>query len=116
MTASEAISPDQPPTPREIRLKQLRFRAWRRGFREHDFLMGSFADRHLSALPDDQLDAFQGLLDEPDWDVYAWILGSAPVPDAHQSQVMDLLRSHHHFAHTLWSPQGQQGGNPPAGG
>lgn len=90
-------------TDREIRLKQLRFRAWRRGFREHDFIMGGFADRHLASLDDAGLDAFQGLLDQADWDVYAWILGQRQAPPEHQGPVLDLLRSFHHFAHTLFS-------------
>lgn len=102
MTASSAQAPL---TPRAIRLKQLRFRAWRRGFREHDFLMGSFADRHLDSLDEAGLDEFEALLESADWDVYGWITGPlGPVPADRRGPVLDLLRSFHHFAHTLWHP------------
>jgi antitoxin CptB len=77
----------------EIRIKQLRFRAWRRGFREHDFLMGTYADQQLAALDTKGLDAFEDLLEQADWDVYSWITGQIPTPPPFESPVMEALRS-----------------------
>ena len=34
----------------DARLKKLSFRAWRRGFREADLILGPFADRHAAEL------------------------------------------------------------------
>ncbi|MEL7110284.1 MAG: succinate dehydrogenase assembly factor 2, partial [Pseudomonadota bacterium] len=34
------------------RRRKLKFRAWRRGFREMDLLMGSFADMHIADMTD----------------------------------------------------------------
>jgi antitoxin CptB len=73
---------------RDTRIKQLRYRAWRRGFREHDFLMGTYADTKLAQQDDAGLDAFEALLDQADWDVYYWIVGQKPVPQAFQSAIM----------------------------
>lgn len=78
---------------RDVRIKQLRYRAWRRGFREHDFLMGTFADTALAGLDDAGLDAFEALLNEADWDVYYWIVGQKPTPAAFQGPVMDALQA-----------------------
>jgi antitoxin CptB len=78
---------------RDIRIKQLRYRAWRRGFREHDFLMGTYADQHLSAQDDAGLEAFDALLNEADWDVYYWIVGQNPTPERHQTPVMAALQA-----------------------
>lgn len=77
---------------RETRIKQLRYRAWRRGFREHDFLMGTFADTQLSSLDATGLEVFEALLDEADWDVYYWIVGQKPTPARYQGPVMDALQ------------------------
>jgi antitoxin CptB len=77
---------------RDIRIKQLRYRAWRRGFREHDFLMGTYADTKLGGQDDAGLDAFDALLDQADWDVYYWIVGQKPVPAAFESPVMTALQ------------------------
>lgn len=75
------------------RLKKLRFRAWRRGFREIDLILGGFADRRLAELDGAGLDAFERLLDAPDQDVYAWILSQAPPPPEHDTAVLDLIRA-----------------------
>jgi antitoxin CptB len=77
---------------RDLKIKQLRYRAWRRGFREHDFLMGTFADTQLSIQDDAGIDAFGALLDQADWDVYYWIVGQKPVPEAFQTPVMTALQ------------------------
>jgi antitoxin CptB len=78
---------------RDIRIKQLRYRAWRRGFREHDFLMGTFADARLADLDDAGLEVFEALLNQADWDVYYWIVGQKPVPPEFQGPVMDSLQA-----------------------
>ena len=73
------------------RRRKLTFRAWRRGFREMDLLMGAFADAHMAGLTVDELDQFERLLATPDWEVYAWIIGQKPVPDNHKSAILDRL-------------------------
>ncbi len=78
---------------RDTRLKMLRFRAWRRGFREFDLIMGPFADRFLAGLNDAEVDAFEVLLDQADQDVYAWITGVEPTPAAFAGGLMDRLQA-----------------------
>lgn len=85
----------------DARLKKLRFRAWHRGFREADLLLGPFADAHLAQLSADQLDAFEALIEQPDPDLYAWIIGSLPTPETFDGEVLDLIRSFRFFAHTV---------------
>ena len=74
------------------RLGKLRFRAWRRGFREADLILGPFADRHLDRLTPVQLDEFEALLDQADHDLYAWIIGQTPAPEAFDGEVLGLIR------------------------
>lgn len=75
----------------DARRRKLTFRAWRRGFREMDLLMGSFADKHIVELDEDGLAEFERLLVVPDWEVYAWLIGQKPVPENHQGPVLDQL-------------------------
>ena len=56
-----------------------------------DFLMGRFADTVLETLDDEQLQRFEALLELPDPDVYAWVLGQKPVPETQRSDVLDLF-------------------------
>lgn len=75
----------------EERRKKLKFRAWRRGFREMDLLMGSFADTAIESMDAAGLDEFERLLGVPDWEVYAWLIGQKDVPDNHRGPVLDQL-------------------------
>ncbi|MEO9968411.1 MAG: succinate dehydrogenase assembly factor 2 [Hyphomonadaceae bacterium] len=75
----------------DSRQKKLIFRAWRRGFREMDLLMGTFADEHIPNMDEDGLAEFERLLSIPDWEVYAWLVGQKPVPDNHSGPVLDAL-------------------------
>lgn len=65
----------------KTRLDRARFRAWHRGTREADYMIGSFFDRHHKDWGEEQLAWFEDLLEEDDVDVMAWALGSQPVPD-----------------------------------
>jgi len=78
----------------ETRLKRLRFRAWRRGFREADLILGPFADNRAQSLTDDQTLVFEQLLDLPDHDVYGWIVSEA-APPPFATDVIGLIRSFH---------------------
>ena len=73
-------------------LEVLRFRAWRRGFREADLILGPFADTHVGRFTPAQLDEFSTLLDQPDHDLYGWIVGQSPAPSAFDGEVLALIR------------------------
>lgn len=90
-------------TARDARLRRLRFRAWRRGFKEADLVLGSFADEHLAKLDPAGVDAFEALLDVDDKDIYAWVTGREAPPPEHDTEVMRLLKSFGYFARTLWA-------------
>jgi len=64
----------------ETRLKRIAFRAWRRGFREADLILGPFSDRYCPDMTEAELDEFEHLLDQLDHDLYDWIAGRRPVP------------------------------------
>ncbi|MEM7328411.1 MAG: succinate dehydrogenase assembly factor 2 [Pseudomonadota bacterium] len=81
------------------RRRKLKFRAWRRGFREMDLLMGSFADAHLVAMSDDDLSEFERLLSTPDWEVYAWLIGQKAVPGNFQSDLLTRMMTFRYEAH-----------------
>lgn len=81
------------------RRRKLKFRAWRRGFREMDLLMGSFADAHLATLTDVDLSEFERLLSTPDWEVYAWLIGQKPVPANYHSALLTRMMEYRYEAH-----------------
>lgn len=78
----------------DARLRKLRFRAWRRGFREADLLLGGFADAHLHELDAADLDRFEALLAESDHDLYGWLIGRDPAPPAFDHALLRRMQAY----------------------
>ncbi|MGR6327629.1 FAD assembly factor SdhE [Sphingomonas sp. XXL09] len=75
------------------RLKRLKFRAWHRGTKEADLMIGGFFDAHGPRLSPAELDWFEALLEEQDVDIMGWAIGSLPCPDRWQGPMMDRMRA-----------------------
>jgi len=73
------------------RRKRLRYRSARRGTRELDLFLGSFAERHLDALSPAELDRYEAILEANENEIYDWLAGRRPVPQEHDNDVMALL-------------------------
>lgn len=76
----------------ENRRKKLRIRAWRRGFKEADLILGRYADQTLETMSQTDVADFDTLLDQLDADIYSWVIGSAPTPPEFETPVMDALK------------------------
>ena len=72
----------------ETRLKRLRFRAWHRGTREGDLIVGQFVDLHKAELSHDDCAWFEELLEEPEQDLIAWITGKQELPEKYDTAIM----------------------------
>ncbi|KPQ07223.1 MAG: hypothetical protein HLUCCA12_07630 [Rhodobacteraceae bacterium HLUCCA12] len=57
----------------ETDLKRLRMRAWRRGTKEMDLILGPFADTALAGLDPALRARFDALLSKNDHDLYQWL-------------------------------------------
>jgi antitoxin CptB len=64
----------------DLRRRRLHYRAWHRGMREMDLVFGRFADAELASLTPPELDELEALMEAPDPDLFAWVLGQSPVP------------------------------------
>ena len=53
------------------RRRRALFRAWHRGTREMDLLLGRFADTHIGGLSDRDLADFEALMEVPDPALFA---------------------------------------------
>jgi antitoxin CptB len=74
------------------RLKRLHFRAWHRGTREADYMIGCFFDRFHSGWSEEELVWFETLIEEEDVDILGWALGSLSVPQEYQGALMERMR------------------------
>lgn len=86
------------------RLGRITFRAWRRGFRECDMVLGPFTDAVGPSLSAQDLDAFEALLgQDDDHRLYAWITGTEQTPPEHETSLMSKIREFMktHVAHAV---------------
>ncbi|TDR94580.1 succinate dehydrogenase assembly factor 2 [Enterovirga rhinocerotis] len=75
------------------RRKRALFRAWHRGMREMDLVMGRFADREMAGLSEAELDEFEALMDLPDPQVFAWIAEQETPPGERDTPLLGRLRA-----------------------
>lgn len=76
----------------ETRRKRLIYRSWHRGTREMDLILGAFADSHVSGFSEQDLTAYEALLEQNDPDLYDWITGKEPPPAEVRSSVFERLK------------------------
>ena len=83
------------------RRRRTLFRAWHRGIREMDILMGSFADAEIGTMPEADLDDFEHLIEVPDPDLFRWITGEDAAPSNYNTAVFRRLKAFHTHAAPL---------------
>ena len=76
----------------EARMARAKFRAWHRGTREADYMIGGFFDRYAADWGEEEMRWFEALLDEDDVDVMAWALQTQPVPERFAGALMAAMQ------------------------
>ena len=84
---------------RENRLKRLRYRAWHRGTKEADLLIGGFFDRYGAGWSEAEIAWYETLLEEQDVDIMAWAIGAQPVPQRFEGEMMRAMRQVDYIKH-----------------
>ncbi|GGD91375.1 Sdh5 family flavination protein [Tsuneonella deserti] len=80
------------PIPFSERIARARFRAWHRGTREADYMIGGFFDRYAKDWGESDLAWFEALLEEDDVDVMAWALGVQEPPANLAGPLLEAMR------------------------
>lgn len=79
----------------EPRRRKILYRAWHRGMRETDLILGPFADAHLAVMSDQELAAFEAMLEVPDREILGWITGSVPFDETHDHALFKKIVAFH---------------------
>jgi len=75
------------------RRKRLLFRCWHRGTREMDLILGRFADAEIASLAEDELSELERLIEVPDPDLYAALIGDRPLPQGAAGALFERIKS-----------------------
>lgn len=69
----------------------------RRGMLELDLMLHQFLTAAFSTLNTQQLTAFESLLTHPDPEIYHWLMEQGEPSSPELSEIVTLIRLHHHF-------------------
>jgi antitoxin CptB len=75
--------------------KKLLFRAWHRGIREMDLILGRFADAHIGAMGAPELEEFAFLLEVFDRDLIQWFTGETQTPKEWNTALFQKIKQYH---------------------
>ena len=76
------------------RRKRLLFRCWHRGTREMDLILRRFADAEIAAMHDDELAELERLIELPDPDLYAALIGdTTPLDPEYATALFDRIKA-----------------------
>ncbi|MEJ1159332.1 FAD assembly factor SdhE [Prosthecomicrobium sp. N25] len=90
MSGTQISSDGLPPS-----RKKALFRAWHRGTKEMDLLLGTFADAHLATLSETDFAEFERLMDVPDRDLFAWIIDREETPGNYDTPLFRQVKAFH---------------------
>ena len=79
----------------DVRRRRVLFRAWHRGTREMDVLMGRFADAQIGTMSEVDLAEFERLIEASDRDLFRWLTGEDEVPPHYDTALFRRLRAFH---------------------
>ena len=70
----------------------MRFRAWHRGTREADYMIGCYFDSFIVTGTDEDVQWFEDLIEEEDHDILGWALQTMPVPEKYVGDRMTRMQ------------------------
>lgn len=82
---------DNLPDPFELRQRRAKYRAWHRGTKEADLVVGGYYDRYHAGWDEAAMAWFEIILQEQDVDILAWAFGTTRPPSHLEGPMMQAL-------------------------
>lgn len=75
-----------------MRRRRLKYRAWHRGTREMDLVLGPYADAHADGLDEPELLRLETFMAEEDTDLLKWVMGQeVPPPSVDHALLAEII-------------------------
>ncbi|MHC5307300.1 FAD assembly factor SdhE [Bartonella sp. LJL80] len=76
----------------DTRRRKLVFRAWHRGIREMDLVLGQYVDAHVTTMDEETIDQLEFIMSFEDRDLLTWVTGEVAIPkDVDTPLFQDIL-------------------------
>jgi len=73
--------------------RRARYRAWHRGTKELDLILGSYADAKAGGFDAKMLARFEALMENEEVHLAAWLISEAPLPRDCDHELIKAIRS-----------------------
>lgn len=98
-----SVLTDAPSTlPSDTRRKQLLYRSKQRGWLELDLIMGTWAERNLDRLSEDELMQYEAVVRRENPDLIKWLVERVAVPADANNAIMQQLIDYAHGPGKTW--------------
>jgi len=64
----------------DARRRRLIFRAWHRGIREMDLVLGQYVDAHINKMTNKDIEELEYIMSFEDRDLFSWVIGEVKTP------------------------------------
>ncbi|VAW19358.1 Succinate dehydrogenase flavin-adding protein, antitoxin of CptAB toxin-antitoxin [hydrothermal vent metagenome] len=75
--------------------KRALYRAWHRGTKELDLILGRYCEAHIDKFDDGELALFEKLMENEETDLQAWLMGQVEIPSNDQGKMLSRIRNFH---------------------
>ncbi len=71
------------------------YRAWHRGTKELDFILGHFCDAHVHQFDGPRLELFETVMAYEETELQQWLMGQAELPAGETGEMLGEIRAFH---------------------
>ncbi len=89
-----SVSPVSDPQLEVLRKRTL-YRAWHRGTKELDLILGRFGEAHFKTFDAEMLMRFEALMSREETQLQQWLLGQVEIPDTREGDLLRQIREFH---------------------
>ncbi|GAA5107135.1 succinate dehydrogenase assembly factor 2 [Bartonella jaculi] len=79
----------------DVRRRRLIFRAWHRGIREMDLILGHYVDAHIVGMNDKTVSQLEHIMSFDDRDLLMWITGEVLPPSEVEGPLFRDIVNYH---------------------
>ncbi len=81
--------------PAEVARRRATYRAWHRGTKELDFILGHYCDAHIKDFDAERLALFERLMAHEETHLQQWLMGQMDMPEGEIGAMLGEIRLFH---------------------
>ncbi len=94
---SDGLNKDKKQIPKELSANRKRalYRAWHRGTKELDLILGRYCEAHINEFDAAELARFEELMENEETTLQAWLMGQVEIPSGALGEMLNRIRNFH---------------------